>query len=267
MRLDEPGLGIEFPSEHNEESDKGTDERPKATATNCNNENIPNRVNLCHMELWLIIFGGMATFLGLVAATTGLHFHQRNLTIWIACAASIFGVLAVFCAIQNMFTKAEEAEAMASKEKTGGPPALKGADVHLVDHTLVLSLKDDEPSRVEFSLVNYGDMEATVTVGDLTFVITTDINQKVFQYQKGVSETITLPPNPNLKFEGQLRFDLKMTQAKLDAINKGEARLFVAARSKCIDKSGRESRLVFSGMYDSLFARHIKSLPAGVIFE
>jgi hypothetical protein len=64
-----------------------------------------------------------------------------------------------------------------------------------------------------------------------------------------------------------MRFDLRLTPDKLDALKSGKARLFFYARAEYRDATGKVYPLPFAEMYDPMFPGNLIAPPKNIVFE
>lgn len=113
---------------------------------------------------------------------------------------------------------------------------------------LLKPLSISEKPVVEFILSNSGQMEATGSIKDVTYLFDIYPPEESFKYQN--SEPVSFSLSPTEEWNGQLRFSYSLTDEKLAAITDGRAKLYFFAKGVYKDSLGRVYPLPFCRMYD-----------------
>jgi hypothetical protein len=150
------------------------------------------------------------------------------------------GVLSFFAWLQNDLWK---------KDAEAAKPVARPR-ILFANSRLVFPANESDPLRIALSLTNHGNTDGTVTIKDQTYSFTTHSSQKSFKYATSPAQEIRVAAIPNAIYEGELRFDFRLTPEKLSALNSGKARLFFFARGEYRDESNKTYPLPFSAMYD-----------------
>jgi len=217
-----------------------------------------NRRRRSRMEVASYIIGLAVLILGLLSAAFFSVGH-RGAGLWTTCAAIVFAVIGACCWYQDMLRKEDAAKKRAE-------PA-NHARVLFVETRLILPAKDGDPVTIAFGLMNTGNADATFTLKDRTYYFSVDPTQTVFKYQSTPPEEMPISAIPNAVWRAEMRFDLRLTPEKLDALNSGKARLFFYACGEYRDASGEIHPLPFAEMYDATFPGNLITPPKEIVFE
>ncbi len=122
-----------------------------------------------------------------------------------------------------------------------------------------------QPIQVVFYLKNTGQSEAVGSLRDFTYYFSVNPEQREFPYQHSEAVSFSLAPSEQWSTHYSPQFVL--SDEKLEALNAGRARLFIYARGKYKDASGRVYNLPFARMYHPSVAGHLAIPPDDILFK
>jgi hypothetical protein len=179
----------------------------------------------------------------------------------------IFGLLLIaFAAIIGFYGTQLAREGWT---KMFSPPAAEATAMRpyvvVVSTELVIPADHTNPVQVVFDLKNTGQTEAVGSMRDFTYYFSVDTTRREFPYQH--SEAITFSLAPGEQWRGHFLPPFVLSDEKLQALDAGDARLFVYARGEYRDPAGRVFPFPFARMYHPIVAGKLAICPSGIEFK
>lgn len=211
------------------------------------------------METVSYVIGVVVLILGLLSAVFFPVGH-RDAGLWATCAAIVLAVIGGFVWYQDSLWKKDAAAATSLA-------AVRRPRVLFVENHLILPTTETDPVRLAFGLMNTGDADAIFKIWDRTYFFSVNPAETTFAFQPAPSEEMAVSAIPNAVWRAELRFDLRLTKDKLEALRHGKARLFFYARAEYRDTVGKTYPLNLAEMYDAAFPGNLIAPPRGIVFK